>query len=512
MNKRPSHLPGLVISGASGFIGRYFINALCEDFFIYALARRPQKASDVPFHNNISWIRVDIANKVDTERVFRLIAEHGDVDFFLHLAGYFDFHKMHGPEYKHTNVLGTQNVLESASRLNLKRFIFASSLAIFEFSDPSRIINEDSIPDAIFPYAKTKYEAEQLIRKFSSQFPCTIIRFAAIYSDWCEHLPLYSLLSTWLSDRWDHRILAGKGNTAIPYLHINDLIKLFCIIIHKTSQLPQFHIAVASPDQFTSHKELFHIAYTYNYYSDVKPIYLPKWLATIGLAFRNLWGAIVGKRPFERLWMLKYIDLQMKVDASQTRQLLSWEPTRRYMINRRLLFLLWKMKTNPFEWHYRNKMRYYAATERKYLKIYEFMLKLRKQIIAETINRLLSAENAHKFQTYQKLDMKKLTHRVEYIFKMLEFDICTGDRSNILNYARNLAKERDLEGFPVREVIDAVNLTANVIIEFLLSKPELTAMRQRIYDEIKLTLQMVIDEIEDTYERLSRNSPLLIHK
>jgi len=91
VKKRPSHLPVLVISGASGFIGRYFLNALCEDFYIYALARRPQKTADVPFHGNISWIRVDIANKPDIDRVIGEISENGGADFFLHLAGFFDF-------------------------------------------------------------------------------------------------------------------------------------------------------------------------------------------------------------------------------------------------------------------------------------------------------------------------------------------------------------------------------------------------------------------------------------
>ncbi len=508
MKKRPSHLPILVVSGASGFIGRYFLEALREDFFIYALARRPQKAADVPFHDNISWIRVDIANKEDINRVIRGISESGGADFFLHLAGFFDFHNKNDPEYERTNVLGTKYILEAASNLNLKRFIFASSLAIFDVSDPSRIICEDSTPDATFPYAKTKREAEKLVRKFSSVFPCTVVRYAAIYSDWCEHLPLYSFLSTWLSNRWDHRILAGKGNTAITYLHINDLIRLHCQIIHKTDQLPRYHHVIASPDQNASYRELFQIAYTYSYFHEIKPICLPKWLAFIGLALRNSWGYIFNKQPFERIWMLKYVDVKMNIDASRTRKLLEWEPTKRYLINRRLLFLIWRMKTNPFEWQYRNKIRYYAIAERKYLKIYESMLKLRPQIVQETINRIMSKDKEHIFGTYQKLDIKKMTNRVEYIFKMLEFDICTGDRSHILDYAKILAKERYFEGFPAQEVMNAVNLTAKVIVEFLLTEQQLTGMKQRIYDEIMLTLQMVIDEIEDTYERLSRKSLL----
>ena len=122
---------------------------------------------------------------------------------------------------------------------------------------------------------------------FSSQFPCTTIRFAAIFSDWCEHPPLYSLLSTWFSGRWDHRILAGKGESAIPYLHINDLIRLFHCLINESPQLLPYQVLNASHGYCTSHSELFQMAYAYYYFQNVKPIYLPKWFITIGLLVRN---------------------------------------------------------------------------------------------------------------------------------------------------------------------------------------------------------------------------------
>lgn len=508
VKKRSADLPVIIISGASGFIGRHFLNALCEDFCIYALARRPQKTSDVPFHENISWFRVDIANRTDLDRVIYKISENGKVDYFLHMAAFFDVQNMHDPEYKRTNVLGTKNILEAAAKLNLKRFIHASSLAIFEITDPLRVIKEDSTPDATFPYAKTKRKSEQFVKEYSAKFPCTVMRFAAIYSDWCEHLPLYSFLSTWLSKGWDHRILAGKGSSSIPYLHVKDLVKLFYCIVNKTASLPRFHNVTASPDQKTSHRELFQIANTYNYYYDIKPIFLPKYLAAIGLAMRILIGHITRKPPFERLWMIKYVTLQMNVDASHTRELLSWEPTKRYIINRRLLYLIWQMKTNPFEWHYRNKMRFHAVAERQYLKIYELMLKLKNSIIKETTWRILSPKNTVQFPTYQKFSAEEMIQRVEYIFKMLEFDICTGDRSHILDFARILAKQRYKENFPAQEVMNAVDQTAKVIIEFLLQEAELHVMKQRVYDEIMLTLQMVKDEIEDCYERLAENPHL----
>jgi len=346
-----------------------------------------------------------------------------------------------------------------------------------------------------------------MLKEFSSFFPCTIIRLAAMFSDWCEHKPLYSLLSTWLSPNWDHRILGGKGESAIPYLHIYDLINMFKRIIAMTEQLPNYHILNASPGYSVSHKELFKIACKYNYFRPVKAIYTKKWLATFGVILKNIMGTAFGKRPFERLWMMKYIDKKLIVDSTHTRTLLNWEPVKRYNIKRRLLFMIAKMKSNPHDWHYRNAMRpSYAITERQYIKIYETMLKLKEQIIRDIHKQLIDKHNSDRLSHYQAMPVEARAHCVEYIFKILEMDIRTGDRSHILEYAEHLAEHRFLEKFPLKEVLAAISLTSDTITRALMSQPELRDMRQRIFDEIMLSFQLMKDEIEDTYMYLSSNN------
>ncbi len=505
MKSRPSKLPIIVLSGASGFIGRHLLAALHENYYIYALARRPQKSADVPIHKNIVWIRIDIANERGLKHVFNEIAENGGADFCIHLAGFYDFKNRPDPEYNRTNVDGTRNILSATLILNLKRFIFSSSLAAIDFFDSTKIINEDSILDAKYPYALSKQAGEKLVEAFSPKFPCTTIRLAAIFSDWCEYLPLYYFLSTWLSSRWDRRILVGKGKSAVPYLHINDLIDLFLEVLKKTNKLPSYHILHASPRVSTSQRDLFNASQQYNYYQTLRPIYIKKWFAALGIIIRNLYGYFIAKPPFERLWMLKYVDKQLIVDSIHTQKVLNWKPSSHYSIKRRLLFMVDKMKGNPYEWHYKNRKRLVMVTaeESQYLKIYEAMLKLKDQICQDILVKFMAKENARKFSHYQRLSKETQVHYVEYIYKMLEIDVRTGDRSHILAYAEHLAEHRHLESFPVEEVMNAVKLTSQMIVKALSSQAELKEMKQRINDEIAITMQMVIDEIEDTYVRLS---------
>ncbi|NUN68353.1 MAG: hypothetical protein HUU02_01415, partial [Bacteroidetes bacterium] len=179
---------------------------------------------------------------------------------------------------------------------------------------------------------------EEFIKEYSTKFQCSVVRFAAVYSDWCEFAPLYKFLSTWLSRKIESRIIGGKGESAIPYIHIRDLCELIKTIILKTDELPDFDIYNASPNGSTSHKELFEISTRYYYGEVIKPINLPKFLAYPALIVRKLLQIfkLTCEDPFEQFWMVKYIDKKLDIDSSYTVSKLNWQTKPRYHINRRL--------------------------------------------------------------------------------------------------------------------------------------------------------------------------------
>ena len=53
--------------------------------------------------------------------------------------------------------------------------------------------------------------------------------------------------------------------------------------------------------------------------------------------------------------MARYIDTEMRVDASATHRRLQWEPTPALTIVARLRVLVENMKTDPVEWERRNR-------------------------------------------------------------------------------------------------------------------------------------------------------------
>lgn len=494
-------LPSIVITGASGFIGRSFLDHVKDHFLVFAIARRSAKEASIAEHPNIHWIQWDIAHAQSMPEVVRKIQVQGGADYLVHLAAFYDFDYTDNVAYQLTNIEGTRNIITVAKQLKIKRFIFASSLAACSFPPKGSTVNEKSVPDADFAYAKTKRAGEEMLKACTKDFPVSIVRFAAVFSDWCEYPPLYKFLNTWLSKKYDSRILGGRGESAVSYIHINDLTKLLSTIIYKSHNLPLFDIYAASPDGCTSHKELFDIANRDFFGETIKPICIPKLIAYPGVFIRIMLGKLkLTPPPFERYWMLKYIDLKLNVDSSYTRSALNWAPSARYNIERRLLFLLARMKSNPVEWHQKNEAALKHISFRTNLLIYEVMMANKGKFLSGLISRMLAHENSEKFVHYQQLDLDELETMMNILFDVLAATVLNADRSLMINYINDIALARYNNGFTAKEISDTFSLFNAHLTSLLLSEKEFRFTKQELYDYIDLTLQLAQDEIEEKFE------------
>ncbi|MHC1737169.1 MAG: NAD-dependent epimerase/dehydratase family protein [Ignavibacteriaceae bacterium] len=499
----------IVITGASGFVGRFLLESIREEMVVFAMARRSRKEANIPYHKNIHWIQCDIANSSTLKEVREYIKENGGADAIIHLAAYYDFTYKDNSEYLRTNVEGTRNILEFAKEIGVKKFIFASSLAACNFSEDGEKITEKTPPMAEFAYAMSKRKGEEYVKEYSKYFQAYVVRFAAVFSDWCEYAPLYKFLSTWLSKKFDSRILAGKGNSAIPYIHVHDIVSLFRIILKNTGNLPNFGIYSASPDGSVSHKDLHRIATAYYFGKAVRPYFIPRLLAYPGLVIKHIFKYchFVCDEPFEKFWMIKYIDKKLDIDSGYTRNALNWEPAPRLHITRRLLFLLEKMKSHPDEWRLRNEAALRRVARRDHLIIYEALTEKKDGILQIILERIETPDNASKFNRYKKLDENDFKCYISTLYHLLMATVRSGDRSLMLKYIDDIAMRRFAEGFQPDEICGILSLLKDIIIQELKNYGELKDFQQVVYDYVGLTLQIAQDAVEDLYETLLEKIP-----
>ncbi len=495
-------LPRLVVTGASGFIGRHLLEAIRSSYSITAIGRRSQAECGAPRHPNIAWRQVDIGDCESLTKVFHEIRDGGGADVLIHLAAHYDFTGDEHPEYWRTNVEGLRNVLDLSRSLGLRRFVFASSVAACQFPPAGGTINEDSPPDGDHIYSETKRIGEEMLREYASNFDACIVRFAALFSDWCEYPPLFMFLDTWMSNRWNARILGGRGASAVPYMHVRDAAIFLRTLLDRLDDLAPGEVVQASPDGATSHRELFEAATAYYYGTARKAIGMPRLLCGPGMLARDVAGRLLGDRPFERPWMAKYIDLELTVDASRTRARLGWQPRSRLEIVRRIPFLLENYKTDPVEWHRRNREAMKEAHLRENLRLHRLLELYEREISDAFTAFLLGPEGQAHLHHYQQVpaDEHEWHHRL--VMRSLMNSIRTREKGVFMAYCRDLAERRFKQGYTIEELSYALATLNDICLDVLRRSPDVGEVESVLHDYITMTIQFGIDQAQEMYEYL----------
>jgi nucleoside-diphosphate-sugar epimerase len=496
-------VPTLLVTGASGFIGRHVLAALQRTHRIHAFARRSPAEARAPEGAGITWHQVDIGDEGPLSAAFQRVIDAGGADHVLHLAAYYDFAGREDPEYKRTNVDGMRNVLERCRALRPKQVAFASSLAACAFPAPGTVLNELSAPDGKHPYATSKRAGEAMLAEFAPDFPSVVVRLGAVYSDWCEFTPLYTLMRAWFSETWRARILAGHGTAALPYIHVRDVVSCLARVIEKSDTLGHGEVLLAGPDQAVSHRQLFEAAWDAYAGHHPEPILLPKLLVGPGLRMLGIFGRLGGQVPFEKPWMASYVDQAMPVDASQTRQRLSWEPNPRFAVLRRMPFLVENLKTQSQEWNRRNVAAMKSLRVPNHLRIFQLIEAHEDELVRVAVEMCTSAETRARFPHYRGLAEDELATSARQTFTHLKNAVRTREKAVFRSHCEAVAARRFAQGLQVDEVVDINEVKRDACLRVLLSDHRARGLEGPLIEAINGTFRMGIDQLYDTFDELS---------
>jgi nucleoside-diphosphate-sugar epimerase len=496
-----SSRPRVIVTGASGFVGRHLLSVLQEHFQIFGIARRSQRRSHAPEHPNITWFQADIGEHRQVEAAFAQIRRLGGAEAVFHLAAHYDFTGDESPEYYRTNVQGLRHVLDLSAGLGVKHFIFSSSVAACPLpARPGEVIDEATPPHGEHIYARTKRAGEEMLAGYTDRLKPVIVRFAALFSDWCEYPPLFMFLQTWLGTGWNHRVLGGRGRSAIPFMHVQDVVLFLLHVYDRLDELTPCEVLIGSPDGCTSHRELYDAATLAYTGSRGAPLFVPRSLALPGMYARDLVGRVAGTRPFERPWMARYIDTEMRIDASRTRARLDWQPRPRLGIIRRMPFLIENYKTDLIEWNRKNREAMKVVSIPENLKLH-WLLQAHEDEILEAFDTILTRpESRERFRHYHELTPEEHDWNHRIIFRHLLNAVRTRERGVFMGYCHDLAEQRVSQGFSAEEVCGALEALNLVCFRVLRRDPESKELRQAILDYVTSTLRSGCDQAQEVFE------------
>lgn len=174
----------ILVTGATGFVGRWLVESFCRANDLYdlegrivALSRDPDSflpdAPELAGDPGIAWFRGDL----EDPRLFEDGALPGKCDFVVHAAGPSRRELADGgPETVARTVEGTQRLLDFAVREGARRFLYVSSGARYGRQPGSLARIPEEMEGSLDPrnpafrYAEAKIQSESLCEQYAARY------------------------------------------------------------------------------------------------------------------------------------------------------------------------------------------------------------------------------------------------------------------------------------------------------------------------------------------------------
>lgn len=162
----------VLVTGANGMLATHTIIQLLEEGYrVKALLRKKEKYQLDP-HPSVELVTGDILNKKAVEEAM------AGCDALVHAAALTAPNIPNYDPYFKVNVVGTRNLMETAVRHHLKRVVYVSSANTIGHGDllnPGKEGEEVKPPFRKSFYARSKKEAEELVKSFSKKIHTVVV-------------------------------------------------------------------------------------------------------------------------------------------------------------------------------------------------------------------------------------------------------------------------------------------------------------------------------------------------
>lgn len=237
MDYKPKNI---LVTGGAGFIASHFLVYMVQKYPNYkfynldildycATLKRVQEVEDFP---NYEFIRGDMCS-LD---LVNYIMKEKKIDTVMHFAAKTDVCTSFRSslDYTTTNVVGTHVLLESSTKHNIKRFVHVSTDEVYGNGGGTAAHEETSLLEPTNPYSATKAASEFLVKSYAKSFnlPIVISRGNNVIGN--NQYP-EKVVPKFIRHVLDGEKMPihGDGTNLRTYLHVQDVVSAFEILLHK---------------------------------------------------------------------------------------------------------------------------------------------------------------------------------------------------------------------------------------------------------------------------------------
>lgn len=217
----------VLVTGGAGFIGSHLADRLLLSGSKVIIADDLSTGREENINHNSMFYKVDITDENSLNKIF----EKHNIDYVIHQAAKININVMLEEPLKdvRNSIMGTLNLLKCCVDFNVKKLIYASSVAVYgrAKSLPAEEMDE-LVP--IYSYGIAKKCAEEYVRYYSDYYGLnySILRYANVYG---PRQPIYGevgviAIYTERALKGEPLIIYGDGEHLRDYIYIDDVVDI----------------------------------------------------------------------------------------------------------------------------------------------------------------------------------------------------------------------------------------------------------------------------------------------
>jgi UDP-glucose 4-epimerase len=215
----------VLVTGGAGFIGSHLAEALLETGCAVrviddlSMGRRENVPREAEFLQG-SVLDASLVEQAleDTDAVIHLAARVAVRDSVTRFC-----------EDAQTNLMGTLFLLQQACRRKLKKFVFASSMAVYGDSRLPAPLPETYAQEPISPYGLSKLAAEKYVGLLSRQsgLPAVCLRYFNVFGPRQAFTPYVGVVTIFIQalQRGDRPTIFGDGEQQRDFIYVGDVVR-----------------------------------------------------------------------------------------------------------------------------------------------------------------------------------------------------------------------------------------------------------------------------------------------
>ena len=236
----PRSYSKIIVTGGAGFIGSHIVDRILkQDYEVVVIddlsQGRLENISGNLNDKNFKFIKADIRDVGKVEETVK------DVDAIFHEAAVTSVTRsFEDPIYTNdVNAAGTLNLLKACLNSNVKKFIYASSCAVYgEAESPQQ--SEETPTSPISPYAAAKIAAENYCKLFNRRYglEAIVLRYFNVYGSrqlWSS--PYSGVIAKFIDRlmRGEPLVIHGDGEQRRDFVNVSDVVEANMLALEGSS-------------------------------------------------------------------------------------------------------------------------------------------------------------------------------------------------------------------------------------------------------------------------------------